>query len=624
MSSSNQNISQHCPSMSKEVKPGKHLRAAKVWRWPLIPEHLVAAVSRAFRKEKTNMKPGPFFTRAMALTLSVVMAAGVGLTPLPAMAQAGTVLQTPAQPMELPVEIEVETGPGSLKQVPLWKEIIQMLRDPYLVPLTGSATTFDGGQTPAVPVNTGVIRRPGFGVAMPPLQAWSLDYNFLTGQPLRLRTSDGEISWDQPGPLHDPTEIVPVDAFNVPLATRTIIGELVVDGNNNLVVSNPTANPNIPPNGTIVAVPAVQDGVLHELEGGELEEVEELEIPVNEEDFFRPTTDTAGVPGPLRPLIGRPAAEILGKALFWDMQVGSDGIQACGSCHFHGGVDNRTRNQRNPNTTGPAGNLATLEALPASNTTAFNSDVLAGDFPFHNAAQDVTTTPNDVMSSMGVSRFKTFNDIPTPGGGPGSAAFIQVAGVPGNVRPLAPDIGTVAPDLVPVNEGFRRVEPRNTPTFHGAAFNFDTFWDARARFEFNGGSVFGLADPTPHIFLNQGGALVGATNGMIKGDPETHGADQPVRIKFSSLASQAVGPPLSNFEMSFDGRNWAKIGKKLLQTGVTPLANQLVSPTDSVLGPASNQRNNFGGNINQVTLPKAHQIIIPFRRFFPGKRGNNF
>src|SRR5678816_728356 len=30
----------------------------------------------------------------------------------------------------------------------------------------------------------------------------------------------------------------------------------------------------------------------------------------------------------------RRAAIALGKALFWDMQVGSDGIQACASCHF--------------------------------------------------------------------------------------------------------------------------------------------------------------------------------------------------------------------------------------------------------------------------------------------------
>ena len=41
--------------------------------------------------------------------------------------------------------------------------------------------------------------------------------------------------------------------------------------------------------------------------------------------------------------------------------------------------------------------------------------------------------------------------------------------------------------------------------------------------------------------------------------------------------------------MSFAGRNWAKIGKKLLQTGVTPLANQLVATDDSRLGVFSNQ-----------------------------------
>ena len=29
----------------------------------------------------------------------------------------------------------------------------------------------------------------------------------------------------------------------------------------------------------------------------------------------------------------------LGKAFFWDMQVGSDGRTACATCHFHAGVD---------------------------------------------------------------------------------------------------------------------------------------------------------------------------------------------------------------------------------------------------------------------------------------------
>ena len=38
----------------------------------------------------------------------------------------------------------------------------------------------------------------------------------------------------------------------------------------------------------------------------------------------------------------------LGKALFWDMQIGSDGFQSCATCHFHAGVDNRSLNQINP------------------------------------------------------------------------------------------------------------------------------------------------------------------------------------------------------------------------------------------------------------------------------------
>src|SRR3954454_2907688 len=42
------------------------------------------------------------------------------------------------------------------------------------------------------------------------------------------------------------------------------------------------------------------------------------------------------------------AAQKLGKALFWDMQAGSDGRTACAPCHFDAGADNRSRNQLNP------------------------------------------------------------------------------------------------------------------------------------------------------------------------------------------------------------------------------------------------------------------------------------
>lgn len=36
---------------------------------------------------------------------------------------------------------------------------------------------------------------------------------------------------------------------------------------------------------------------------------------------------------------------LLGKALFWEERAGGDGIQACASCHFQAGADNRSKNQ---------------------------------------------------------------------------------------------------------------------------------------------------------------------------------------------------------------------------------------------------------------------------------------
>src|SRR4029434_9260880 len=151
-------------------------------------------------------------------------------------------------------------------------------------------------------------------------------------------------------------------------------------------------------------------------------------------------------------------------------------------------------------------------------------------------------------------------------------------GVRALVRDQRSPVATENVDPIPGFAGatgneFRRVEPRNTPTIFLADMNFDNFWDGRARHDDNGGSVFGPADPQAHVIVDNAAALV-ATRQIIK---------------FSSLGSLAKGPALSKFEMSFDGRNWPKIGKKLLQAGVTPLANQLVDPTDSILGRYSNQ-----------------------------------
>jgi hypothetical protein len=56
-----------------------------------------------------------------------------------------------------------------------------------------------------------------------------------------------------------------------------------------------------------------------------------------------------------------------------------------------------------------------------------------------------------------------------------------------------------------------------------------------------------------------------------------------LRLEDSSLASQAVGPALSDMEMSFRGRSFPDLGKKMLAQA-HGLPNQLVAPDDSVLG----------------------------------------
>ena len=308
-------------------------------------------------------------------------------------------------------------------------------------------------------------------------------------------------------------------------------------------------------------------------------------VPSNENDYYRGATRAAKETARLE-------AAALGKALFWDMQVGSDGVQACGTCHFHAGADNRTKNQTNPNHLG--GDL-TLQLHGGVQ----NTDLVATDFPFQ-TVQDVPGI-NDVASSMGV-RFRQFTDIKLPGAASFSACISPFPpGVTAAtcVRTLLPDNGNAVADPIPLFQNLRRVEPRNTPTLFNTDMNFDNFWDGRARHDFNGGSVFGASDPQHHVMVATSAVGPLAATRQI--------------IRFVSLASLATGPALSDFEMSFAGRNWAKLGKKLLQGpgvgaalrgSVTPLANQLVALDDSVLGRYSNQ----GGS---ASPPAAGDRVLP-------------
>jgi len=255
------------------------------------------------------------------------------------------------------------------------------------------------------------------------------------------------------------------------------------------------------------------------------------------------------------------AMEQLGKALFWDMQVGSDGVQACATCHFHAGADSRTTNQLSPGLLGgdtQFGNNNIGLPQPAPGALRPNMTLTPTHFPLHRLFDqhvsgdpafnpgNVVSDANDVVSSQGVV-LTQFVDI-----------------IPGS--PV--DSGTVIPDPTFTVDGtqLRRVEPRNTPSVINAVFNFDNFWDGRANNIFNGNNPFGPADPRQHLIVNNAGNL----------------STQELRLRQSSLASQAVGPPLSDFEMSYRGRTWPKVGKKMLS--LRPLAQQAVTPDDSKLG----------------------------------------
>ena len=236
------------------------------------------------------------------------------------------------------------------------------------------------------------------------------------------------------------------------------------------------------------------------------------------------------VPVPLPPNLGafvvnRDAAIQLGKALFWETQAGGDGVQACASCHFHAGADDRTVNTVNPGANG------VFETVPAGGT------LTAANFPI---------TVNDVVGSQGVFK-RNFIGLNLPS-----------------------SVDSCGPILSSPFGNNRQVTGRNTPLSINAVFNFRNFWDGRANNVFNGVNPAGPTDPNARVLK------------VINGVP----TPVAISLKNASLASQAVGPPNNRVEMSCDGRNFPQLGRKLL--GLPPLGQQMVDPADSALGGLSN------------------------------------
>jgi cytochrome c peroxidase len=285
------------------------------------------------------------------------------------------------------------------------------------------------------------------------------------------------------------------------------------------------------------------------------------------------------------------AAEVLGKAFFWDMQVGSDGVQACATCHFRAGADPRAKNQVSQGLlrvkfqgTGTVVADPDHDFSAGSASHGPNYTLKPSDFPFRelldpkDRESTVMSDSNNVVSSQGVHH-----------------------GIFGQNGQPAPD-----PDGFRVGDAnVRRVEPRNTPTMINAVFNHRNFWDMRAQNIFNGVNPFGLRDLSAAVF---------------RADNPNNPQKAQVRLDNSSLASQAVGPPTNRFEMSVAGRTFPDVGRGLLfdiaqrnrdagkrLTKLRPLAKQLVHPDDSVLGLLSRSpQPGLGGNYEALIRQAFH------------------
>jgi len=200
----------------------------------------------------------------------------------------------------------------------------------------------------------------------------------------------------------------------------------------------------------------------------------------------------------------------------------------------------------------------------------------------NNRLSAVLSDSNDVASSQGV--FNTHFEDVNPGHAEDEGTLVS--------DPVFNVLGNTG---LPTNT--RRVEPRHTPSVINAVFNFRNFWDGRAQNEFNGVNPFGSRDPHARVLKSD--------------DPGAFPSPTPVILRDSSLASQAVAPPLSSTEASFDGRTSPEVGAKLLRKrgkklfSLTPLGKQRVSPQDSVLGPYSNTKDKKGLNTSYAELVRA-------------------
>ncbi|HET9283621.1 MAG TPA: cytochrome c peroxidase [Candidatus Angelobacter sp.] len=369
---------------------------------------------------------------------------------------------------------------------------------------------------------------------------------------------------------------------------------------------------------------------------------------------LRPLAPLSTVPVP--PVFGiegivndKTAAIELGKALFWDMQAGSDDIQACASCHFNAGADSRATNQVNPGQ--PGGDNSFQLGVPFNGAAGPNyhynpgtadagfGGYHDGDFPFHKVADVNNNTTeisdlNDISGSEGV--FSTNNaqvivsggqvdSNPSTGAGTGGANAPKCQHEINNVGDIDPAIGPqgnihgagrialpagdssgpaggmtciAQPETIQITA---RTSVETDSSVPDPVFSYPDPDDASKRINTRRTTGRNTPSAVDAVFNYRNfwdGRAQNTCNGvdpfgnrdagahLLVQEPDGSLGGALVNMENSALCSQSLGPILSSTEMSADGRNFHDVGRKLLAR--KPLARQMVDPTDSVLGALSN------------------------------------
>lgn len=263
------------------------------------------------------------------------------------------------------------------------------------------------------------------------------------------------------------------------------------------------------------------------------------------------------VPGLLNgssPIVTDPKMAIaLGKALFWDSNVGSDQI-ACASCHFYAGVDGRIRNQLGrAQQSETDATLRAFGAMASGRAGGVNYTPSPRDFPFTQFID-----PRDNTSELKVQTAAVLGSA-----GSFQRTFLGAA-IHGEWESCAP----VADSFFQSGGAlFRQVGQRNAPNVINAVFNFRDFWDGRANNVFNGVSPWGARDLRAGIWVD---------------DPDRGLVKKRLLLSNAALASQAVAPIVNKEEMACEGRALRDVARRVLS--LQPLSTQTIAESDSVLG----------------------------------------